>query len=92
MPIRDATTISVPKDLANRIRDKADDEDRAIVAVVERMTDLYQDLEPLTHLLITDTARALDLTPGQALNIIVQSWHASGAPHPAQPCLSEVPQ
>lgn len=85
-------TIWVSPDVAQRIRAKADTEDRQILAVVERMIDLYEDLDPLTHAIVADAARALDLTPGQALNHIVRAWQAAGAPHSPQPCLSEVTQ
>ena len=72
MPVKDGTTIGVTQDIAQRIRDAADREGRHIVAVVERMTDLYEPLTMMDHAILNHLSRESGLTTGQVLSDIIQ--------------------
>lgn len=80
------TTIGVPYPLAERIRATADREGRMITSLVERMIELYEPLTLLDHAIVAGHARELQLTPGQALSDIIQSWKekCSGTDSPSE--------
>ena len=86
MPIRDATTIGVSQDLAERIREVAKIEDRQIVITVERMIDYYEPLTLMDHAIINQLARELDIAPGFALSHIIQEYAATKRSREGEPC------
>lgn len=78
MPIQNGTTIGVPQELGETIREIAAREGRTIVAVIERMTALYEPLTLIDHATLSQIARdsGLDKT-GEAMALVLQKHRAA---------------
>lgn len=74
MPTQNGTSIYLPKEHGDRLRDIATRENRQIVDTVARMLDYYEPLTLIDHAIVAKLALELKLTTGQALSHVIQSW------------------
>lgn len=72
------SSIYVNTETGDRLRAIAQRENRQIIAVLDRMLDIYEDLTIIDHAVIADMAKILNLTPGQAVSHMVQTFHNAG--------------
>lgn len=90
MPTPRSTSVYLNRELAQRLQNITARERRQKIDVIERMLDIYEDLTMVDHAIIADAARVLDLTPGQAVSHMIQTYHSAGIRTP-MPHVTEAP-